>query len=138
MLNINRIFICGRLTATPELKMTSPGGRNVCSFDIACNANKNSTYFFTVVAWETRAEFIAKNFSKGSPIFIEGELVQRKYTTKDNRTASVVEIRALDVKFVETLDEKNARLAGAAPASAPTAEPATDELYLNVEEGLPF
>lgn len=137
MLNFNKVMICGRLTANPELKITSPGNKKVCSFNIACNAGKNITYYFTVVAWESRAEFVALNFTKGAPIFIEGELVQRKYTSKDDRTVSVVEIRALDIKFVETLDEKNARLAASESTAAPA--PATEDVFKTISsEELPF
>ena len=139
MLNLNKVFVCGRLTANPELKITSPGNKKVCSFNIACNAAKNITYYFAVVAWESRGEFVAVNFRKGSPIFIEGELVQRKYTAKDGKSVSVIEIRALDIKFVETLEEKNARMAAELPETPAVA--VNEDGFVSVDistDDLPF
>lgn len=141
MLNLNKIFISGRLTANPEIKVTTTN-RKVCSFSIANNAAKNITYYFTIIAWEAKADFIVANFRKGSPIFVEGELVQRKYTDKNNKTVSVVEIRALDIKFVETLEEKNARMAGEATAEPAAPAATADEAFIDISnissEDLPF
>jgi len=143
MLNYSKVIICGRLTANPELKITSPGNKKVCSFDIAYNSTKDIAHFFTCVAWESKAEFLVANFRKGSPIFVEGELVQRKFKDKDGNNRSVVEIRVSEIKFVETKEEKMAREAGVTDASAPTAfeaapfVPAAPDVFVPTDD-LPF
>ena len=69
---LNTIAIMGRLTHTPELRTTT-SGKEVCSFDIACersySANgQRETDFLPCVAWGKTAQFIAQYFSKGSMI----------------------------------------------------------------------
>jgi single-strand DNA-binding protein len=139
MLNYSKVMLSGRLTATPELKSTT-SGKSVCSFDVAYNPNKDTAYFFTCVAWEAKAEFVAKEVKKGAPIFVEGELVQRKFQDNKGNNRSVVEIRVTEVKFVESLEEKNARLAAETPVvTTTTAEEPSTEIFEEIGvDDLPF
>ncbi len=72
---INKVIMTGRLTATPELKMT-PSGVSVVSFSIAQN-RKDAVDYFDFVAWRQTAEFICKYFTKGDGIEIVGHLTTR-------------------------------------------------------------
>ena len=90
---LNMIAIMGRLTHTPELRTTT-SGKEVCSFDIACersySANgQRETDFLPCVAWGKTAQFISQYFDKGSMIAVNGSLQTRKYQDKqgNNRTA---------------------------------------------------
>ena len=90
---LNTIAIMGRLTHTPELRITT-SGKEVCSFDIACersySANgQRETDFIPCVAWGKTAQFISQYFDKGSMIAVNGSLQTRKYQDKqgNNRTA---------------------------------------------------
>ena len=90
---LNMIAIMGRLTHTPELRTTT-SGKEVCSFDIACersySANgQRETDFLPCVAWGKTAQFVSKYFDKGSIIAVNGSLQTRKYQDKqgNNRTA---------------------------------------------------
>lgn len=94
---INRVILVGRLTRTPELRMT-PAGVNVLSFTLAFDnktkgpdGSKTSS-FVNCTAWRNSAEFISKYCEKGSQIGIEGYLQERKYQRKDGTNASVVEV----------------------------------------------
>ncbi|NIT99556.1 MAG: single-stranded DNA-binding protein, partial [Nitrosopumilaceae archaeon] len=56
-MNINRVFIAGRITQTPEIRYT-PNGSAVCEFSMATNRKyksgdetKEETCFHSVVAW---------------------------------------------------------------------------------------
>lgn len=122
MLNYNKVMIAGRLTSNPELKNTE-SGKAVCSFDIAYNRDKNTAYYFTCVAWEAKAEFVKTHFAKGSPIFVEGELTQRKWKDNNGNNRSVIEVRVTEIKFVETLEERNAREGEGVPMGEVNPEP---------------
>ena len=136
MLNYNKVFLAGRVVSDIELK-TVESGKFVCLFDVAYNRDKETVYYLPCVGWEERAKFLASHFGKGAPIFLEGELTQRKWKDKDGKNHSTFVVRVTDVKFVETLEEKNARVAAAAPtAPAASAEPKITADY--DDDSLPF
>ena len=103
---INRVVLVGRLTADPELRKTN-SGTSVASFTIAVdNAMKNSdgtrgTCFLNCSVFNAQADNVAKFTRKGSLVGVEGRLNQRKFTTKDGRNASVIEVVVDTVKFLE-------------------------------------
>ena len=82
-LNLNKVILCGRLTADPELKQTT-GGIAVVSFTLAVNrrfqsktadgAQAQQADFISVVAWRQTAEFISRYFRKGSALCITGSI----------------------------------------------------------------
>lgn len=123
MLNVNEVTLAGRVVSNIELK-TTESGKPVCLFDVAYNRDKETVYYIPCVAWEERARFLATHFGKGTPIYLKGELTQRKWQDKDGKNHSAYAVRVTDVKFIESLEEKNARLAATAPAApaAPTPE----------------
>ncbi len=91
----NKAILMGRIAHNLELK-TTPGGLSVLSFRIAverayqAQGEERKTDFFNIVAWRSTAEFIAKYFSKGRMIFVEGELQTRQYVDKKGSTQNVV------------------------------------------------
>lgn len=98
----NLVVLTGRLTADPELK-TTPNGISVTSFTIANDmgyGDNKKTAFINVVAWRQTAEFITRNFTKGSLIGIEGAIQTRKYKDKDDRMRTAFEVIANNVQFV--------------------------------------
>lgn len=84
---MNKVIIMGRLTANPELRQSQSGVSNL-RFTVAVNRNfknQNGEYdadFISCVAFKQRAEFIARYFSKGSMICVEGSLRTGSYTDK--------------------------------------------------------
>lgn len=79
---INKVILTGRLTHTPELKIT-PNGVHVCKFSIAQNrGNAAPPDFFDCVAWKQKAEFVSKYFQKGNGIEIVGRLTCSTYESK--------------------------------------------------------
>lgn len=84
---MNKVIIMGRLTADPELRTSQSGVSNL-RFTVAVNRNfknQNGEYdadFISCVAFKQRAEFIARYFSKGSMICVEGSLRTGSYTDK--------------------------------------------------------
>jgi single-strand DNA-binding protein len=101
---INRVILMGRLVADPELKTTNTG-ISVTSFRIAVDRNyvkageQRQADFFDIVAWRSSAEFVCRNFSKGSLIAVDGQLQSRNYQTKDGQNRTAIEVVADNVSF---------------------------------------
>lgn len=101
---INRVILMGRLVADPELK-TTQSGVSVTSFRIAVDRSyvkageQRQADFFDVVAWRSSAEFVCRNFSKGSLIAVDGQLQSRNYQTKDGQNRTAIEVVAENISF---------------------------------------
>ena len=107
----------GRMVADPELKSTNTG-ISVTSFRIAVDrtyvvqGKERKADFFDVVAWRSSAEFVCRNFSKGSLIAIDGQLQSRQFTTKDGQNRTAIEIVADNISFTGERREDNNRASG--------------------------
>ena len=116
---INNVTILGRLTATPELK-TTQSGNSVTSFTVAVDrkytptGQERQTDFIECVAWRNTAEFIAKYFSKGDMLAVEGELQTRLYEDKHGNKRKAVEVVVSNVSFCGSKREKEEK-----PSEAP-------------------
>ncbi len=104
-LNLNKVILAGRLTAAPELKQT-PNGIFTTTFTIAVDRpyskdGEKKTDFIQVVAWRGTAEFVAKYFSKGSPICICGSIQTRSWQDKNGVKHYATEVIADEARFVE-------------------------------------
>ena len=106
-MNINKVFIGGRLTAPPELK-TTPGGTEVLRFTVAVNRVKDGADFIDCTAFKQTAENIAKYFTKGSNIFLEGHLHVDAYKDRDSVSRKRVSVIVDRFDFVERKVEKPA------------------------------
>lgn len=134
----NLVILKGRLTAHPEIK-TTPNGKSVCSFNIAVDrgfGENKATDFLTCVAWENRAEFVGKYFTKGSEIRILGEIQTRSYTDKNGNNRTVFEIRVNEVGFCgKKADLQTEQQADPLPAF----NQQVNDAFTNVEDDdLPF
>jgi len=103
---LNVLTITGRLVADPELRtttqntpVTSP--RIAVQRDYTTNGERE-TDFFEVVAWRGTAEFICKNFRKGSLITLVGRIQNREWTDKENQKRVTTEIVAEQAYFGES------------------------------------
>lgn len=101
---LNRIIIQGRLTKDPELRRTQ-SGTAVASATVAVDRDfKNQdgsreTDFISVVAWKGTGELLAKYFTKGRMIVVEGRLQLRDWTDNDGNKRRTAEIVADSVYF---------------------------------------
>ena len=127
---MNFTFHIGRLTKDPELRRTNTG-KAVCSFSLAVkndfkNADGNyDSIFLDFVAFDVKAEAIAKYAHKGDRIAIAGKSAPRTYENKEGRKVRVDEIKVNEVEFLEPKKER----------------PATEsnfELIEDADEALPF
>lgn len=105
-LSLNKAVIAGRLTATPELKQTA-SGVFVTSFTVAVSRKikHDDVDFINCTAWRQTAEFIAKNFIKGTPICVTGAIQTRKWQDSQGATRSITEIIVDEAEFVESKKE---------------------------------
>ena len=98
-MNLNKVFILGRLTVDPQLRSTA-GGQQVASFGVATNRvwnDKNgqkqeAVEFHNVVVWGRQAEVASKFLTKGSLVLIEGRLQTREWEGKDGQKRRTTEI----------------------------------------------
>lgn len=123
---INRVILMGRLVADPELKTTNTG-ISVTSFRIAVDRSyvkageQRQADFFDIVAWRSSAEFVCRNFSKGSLIAVDGQLQSRNYQTKDGQNRTAIEVVADNVSFTGERRDTAGTYGGYSQAPAPRA-----------------
>ena len=112
-LNLNKVVLCGRLTADPELKQTQTGIA-VVSFSLAINrrATKGAdgTYnsqadFINCTAWRQQAEFISRYFKKGSSLCITGSLQQNTWTDNNGQKRNDYRVVVDEAMFVDSRAE---------------------------------
>ena len=113
MASFNKVIIVGNISSEVELKQTQ-NGTSVCSFNVAVNrfskdTNEQKVDFFTVVAWQAKAEFVSRYFSKGKPILICGRLENRQWTDKNGNKRISTEIIADEVSFVGNSDSNESK-----------------------------
>lgn len=115
---LNRVVLMGRMVTDPELKKTN-GGISVTTFRIAVDRSyvkagaERQADFFDIVAWRSSADFVCRNFQKGSLIAIDGQLQSRQYVTKDGQNRTAIEVIADNVSFTgERRDGNNDRPSG--------------------------
>lgn len=98
-MNLNKVFLIGRLTADPQLKST-PSGQSVATFGVATNrvwfdkngGKQEDVQFHNVVVWGRQAEVTNQFLKKGSMIFIEGRLQYRTWQDAQGQTRKTTEI----------------------------------------------
>ena len=106
---LNKIMLIGNLGKDPELQVTSEG-TPITKFSLAVNRysktsngeREKETEWFNIVAWRQLAEICEKYLHKGSKVYIEGRLTQRKYTDKNGIERTAVEVIANDMKMLDS------------------------------------
>ena len=152
-LNLNKVVLCGRLTADPELKQTQ-SGIAVVTFTLAVNrrfqsrtadqAQAQQADFISVVAWRQTAEFISKYFKKGSALCVTGSLQSRSWQDQQGNKRYATEVVVDDAMFVDSRNEAGAAPAGYTPdaytapsfSTPSTGAPNFEEM--KAEDDLPF
>src|SRR2546430_8781966 len=102
---MNKIMLIGNLGRDPEMNVTTEG-TPFTRFTLAVNRRTKSstgereTDWFNIVAWKQLAETCNTYLHKGSKVYIEGRLVQRKYTDKNGIERSTVDVIANDMEML--------------------------------------
>jgi len=98
-MNLNKVFILGRLTADPQLR-TTPTGQQVASFGVATNriwndktgSRQQEVEYHNVVVWGRQAEIVSQFLTKGSLILVEGRMRTRTWQNKQGQNQRTTEI----------------------------------------------
>lgn len=111
---LNKIQIIGHLGKDPEQRVTQSGSKNV-SFSVATsekwkdrqtNEYKEKTTWHNVVYW-TNGDYVQKYAKKGTTVYVEGKIENRKWTDKDGIERYTTEIIAQDVKIFRDCKSDN-------------------------------
>ena len=152
-LNLNKVVLCGRLTADPELKQTG-SGTAVVTFTLAVNrrfqsrsndaANAQQADFITLVAWRQTAEFISKYFKKGSALCVTGSLQTRSWQDQQGNRRYATEVVVDEAMFVDSRNDGGAAAGGytpdayTAPSFSTPSVGAPNFEEMKAEDDLPF
>lgn len=144
---MNRVVLVGRLTKDPELR-TTPSGVSVCNFTVACDRRysqngERQADFINCIAWRQSGEFIARYFTKGNRIALEGSIQTRTWDDQNGNKRYATEVVVDHAEFAQSKGEGNGGFASQpAPQAAPSAPSAPsgdiDGFMPIEEEDLPF
>lgn len=97
--SINNATLLGNITKDPQVRYTQ-SGQAVCSFSLATNRSvkydqgyKDEATFHNIVCWAKLAELVARDYTKGDKVYIQGRIQNRSYE-KDGVTKYISEIVA--------------------------------------------
>jgi len=90
-MNYCNVTILGRLTRDPDLRQTN-AGTDVCNIGLAWNRRvkrgdqwEDEPCFINGTVWGARGAALSRNFRKGDPIFVVGDLRINRWTDRENR-----------------------------------------------------
>lgn len=135
-----KIIIVGYLGSDPEMRYM-PDGTAVTNFSVATSRRwtdsqsgqpVDETTWFRVNTWGKQAENANQYLRRGSKALVEGRIVPdpqtggpKLYTRRDGTVGASFEIRATQVTFLDSKEEREKTSTAAAstsPASAPIEE----------------
>lgn len=131
-MNLNKIFLIGRLTRDPESRAL-PSGQAVSSFGLATNRawtnpetneKQEQTEFHNIVAFGKLAEICNQYLKKGSLAMIEGRIQTRNWQNQDGETKYRTEIVAERLQ----MGPRSGQSSEGASTAPETEEPAADEI----------
>ena len=104
---LNKIMLIGNLGRDPELQVT-PDGTPVTKFSLAVSRSyksrtgeqRDETEWFNIVAWRQLAETCEKYLHKGSKVYVEGRLSQRKYTDREGAQRTSIDVTITDMEML--------------------------------------
>jgi single-strand DNA-binding protein len=125
---LNKIMLIGNLGRDPEMNYTQ-NGTALTKFSLAVSRSyktnsgekRDETEWFNIVVWDKLAEVCNQYLHKGSKVYIEGRVAQRKYTDKNGIERNVFDVIASDM---EMLSPKSAQSGGNSEVLAGTADDA--------------
>jgi len=138
----NKVILLGNLTRDPETRSTG-GGQSVTNFSVAVNETwvdksgekQERTSFIECEAWGQRGETIAKYFTKGRQILVEGRLRQDSWEDKDTgKNRSTLRVTIDSFSFVN--DGKGSGSSTSSKAGAVIDDEISDE-PINLDD-IPF
>jgi single-strand DNA-binding protein len=104
---LNKIMLIGNLGKDPEMQVTAEG-TPFTRFSLAVNRSYTTsggekveeTEWFNIVVWRQLAEICERYLHKGSKVYLEGRLSQRKYTDREGVQRTSVEVIASEMEML--------------------------------------
>ena len=137
-IGINKVIPVGNLGNNPEMKYL-PSGDAVCNLSVATSESwkdkqtgqqQERTEWHRVVVFKRLAEICGEYLTKGSKVYIEGQLRTRKWQDQQGNDRYSTEIVASEMQMLDSRQQQST-----APAQAPQASPAPAN---DLSEGIPF
>lgn len=145
----NKAILIGHLGQDPEIRYTA-SGKAVTNFSIATNKKwrdksgnlQEETTWHNIVCWGKQAEFVGDYCSKGSLVFVDGEIRKRSWDDKNGVKRTSVEINALTVQLLDSRSSrKEDRPSHNRPAPShnePAPPSGADSSTADTEDDVPF
>lgn len=104
---LNKIMLIGNLGRDPQMNDT-PNGAAVTKFSLAVSRTyksatgerRDETEWFNIVAWNKLAETCSAYLHKGSKVYLEGRLTQRKYTDREGVQRTTIDVVANEMELL--------------------------------------
>ncbi|GAB4120847.1 MAG: hypothetical protein Fur0026_12270 [Sideroxydans sp.] len=152
-MSVNKAILIGRLGKDPETRYMT-NGEAVTNVSLATSENykdKNGekqerTEWHNLVFYRRLAEIAGEYLKKGSLIYVEGRIQNRKYQDKEGRDRYISEIVVNEMKMLgsksgggsfEVVENSSPAPARSAPAAKPAA-PADKGSFDNFDDDIPF
>lgn len=142
-MNLNKVFILGRLTVDPQLR-TTPAGHSVTTLSVATNRvwtdkggnRKEETEFHNVVVWGRQAEIAGQFLAKGSMLLVEGRLQTRAWEDQQGQKRKTTEIISERLQLGPRSAGGSANVAAAKRGGEKAIDSAPEEIpAINLDEG---
>lgn len=106
-MSVNKCLFIGNLTADPEIR-TMPNGEQVANFTIALNERYKAkdgnivenVEYVRIVLYRRLAEIAGQYLTKGSQIYIEGRLKNRKWQDSNGQDRYTTEIQGDNLQML--------------------------------------
>ena len=145
--SLNKIMLIGNLGADPEMKYL-PSGSAVVNLSLATTdkwkdkesgAQKEKTEWHRISFFGKPAEVIAEYCSKGSSLYVEGQIETRKWQDKEGNDRYTTEVKGRNFQFLGGGQGNKGRSEPASGepegSSEPAAEPKPQEDF---DDDIPF
>ncbi len=141
-MNLNKVFLIGRLTHDPETRSTSTG-QNVTTLKLATNRvwndqsgqKKEATEYHTVIAWARLGDVAARYLKRGGLVMIEGRMQTRNWVGQDNVKRYTTEIIAEGLQLGPRTDGGSGNYE---PRNSTSSSRSTVSTTAPVEENIPI
>ena len=100
---MNKVVLCGRLTADPEVRSNTDV--SVARFSLAVNRRKDEVDYFNCVSFGKTAEFADKYLKRGTKVILCGRLQNDSYNNKEGHKVTTTKVVAEEIEFAESKKE---------------------------------
>lgn len=122
---INKVILIGNLGADPEVRHLESGAA-VARLSVATNESykdksgewQTITTWHNVVLWRSLAERAERSLKKGSLVFIEGKLTNRKWQDQNGNDRYTTEVVGAVMRILEKRESSGSNFGGGFPTAS--------------------